>query len=247
MQSALIIRPEGKCEDTVNAFQQRGITAVGMPAIKIQSIDNNCRRLVQELLSSSPPDITIFTSTYAAQIVCKQMQGQLWPSITNLCVGQSTASVLDTLGIPNEIPQLATSEGLLSMPALQNVKDKGIALVKGVGGRTLLTQALSAIGAKVENFDCYERLPNIAVIEKIGQYEQPTDCVVATSGEIIELACNHLSSEWRLKPWVVVSQRTAEIARNNGINHVIVSPSAHIDNLYETCKNLLDNGVINDG
>jgi uroporphyrinogen-III synthase len=111
-----------------------------------------------------------------------------------------------------------------------------IAIIKGVGGRTLLKQRLSQLGASVTNFDCYERLPNLAVIEQLGQNEAKAECVVATSGELIELALMHLDDAWRLKTWVVVSERTAEIAREKGIEDVVVSPSARNEDLYTTCQ-----------
>jgi hypothetical protein len=62
------------------------------------------------------------------------------------------------------------------------------------------------------------------------QNKQQIDCVVATSGELIALAVQHLSNSWCQKPWIVVSERIAQI--------VVVSPSARNEDLYATYKTL---------
>ena len=241
MQSVLIIRPEGKCENTVKTFRENGIDAVGLPLIRIQPVEHPCAQLQKTLLSDTPPNVAIFTSTYAAQFVTESMQAHNWPKqMAVIAVGQSTASALSSTNTPITIPEQSTSEGLLELKDLQDVSNKRIAVVKGKGGRTLLTTSLNERNAIVENFDCYERLPNIAVVEKIRHYEDQVSCVVATSGELISLASKHLHPNWYRKPWVVVSERTAEVARNNGINNIVVSPSARNDDLYITCKKLLN-------
>ncbi len=239
MQSALIIRPDGKCQKTVEAFLKQGIKAFGLPLISVKAIEPVCYDVRHQLTSANGPDIVIFTSTYAAKFVIKAMQQQDWPETTNIiAIGEGTASTLITAGITVRTPDVASSEGLLNMNDLLDVSGMHIAIIKGVGGRTLLKQRLSQLGASVTNFDCYERLPNLAVIEQLGQNEAKAECVVATSGELIELALMHLDDAWRLKTWVVVSERTAEIAREKGIEDVVVSPSARNEDLYTTCQKL---------
>jgi uroporphyrinogen-III synthase len=239
VQSALIIRPDGKCQKTVEFFTHQGTQAVGLPLVNVIVQEADCQAFIAKLRSASCLDIAVFTSTYSASFVLEAMQGRSWPAdLTIIGIGSSTAAIFKSASIAATTPRVATSEGLLDMPELCDVAGKHIAIVKGVGGRTILAQQLKQRDAGVTEFDCYERLPNLAVVEQLRQNKQQIDCVVATSGELIALAVQHLSNSWCQKPWIVVSERIAQIARDKGIERVVVSPSARNEDLYATYKTL---------
>ncbi len=239
MLSALIIRPEGKCQQTVGMFTERGIEAHGLPLMTVEVIESTYSQVIGSLTSSNKPDIVIVTSTYAAQFLIDAMTRQDWSEqIKVICIGESTAAMFEPINVATQAPELATSEGLLSMDDLLDVKNKHIAIIKGVGGRTLLNQGLCERGAHVVHFDCYERLLNIAAVEQFSHNSEHVDCVVATSGELIDLAVTYLDDTWCLKTWVVVSDRTAQVARSKGIKDIVISPSARNLDLYSTCKKL---------
>lgn len=247
MKSALIIRPDGKCQKTVNMFVERGLNAHGAPLIDIAKRLAVCREVTSNLISSNPPDVVIFTSTYAAKFVIEAMREHDWPDNVNIItIGTSTAAMFTPIHIATQKPEVSTSEGLLNMDSLIDVKDKRLAIIKGMGGRKLLEQHLTQRGAHVSSFDCYERLLNIAAVEQLSQNKESADYVVATSGELIELALTYLGDSWRFKPWVVVSERTAQLARERGIKNIVISPSAHDKDLYMTCKKMMNSGVLHD-
>ncbi|HEY7904979.1 MAG TPA: uroporphyrinogen-III synthase [Casimicrobiaceae bacterium] len=85
-----------------------------------------------------------------------------WPAnVMALTPGPGSASALTDLGVPNVAFPSAQhdSEGLLAMPALQNVAGKRVAIFRGDGGRDLLGDTLRARGARVDYVSCYRRVP----------------------------------------------------------------------------------------
>ncbi|MEM1230353.1 MAG: uroporphyrinogen-III synthase [Pseudomonadota bacterium] len=81
---------------------------------------------------------------------------------TVIAVGARTAAVLAERGVHGSIPQVASSEGLLSGPlapwlAAPEAVAAPVALVSGYGGRTVLRDALRDAGLDVCCIEVYER------------------------------------------------------------------------------------------
>ena len=80
-------------------------------------------------------------------------------SIFFAAVGQATARELANFGVTAvTAPARFDSEALLALPEMQVVAGKRMIIFRGVGGRELLGEALTARGAVVEYAECYRRV-----------------------------------------------------------------------------------------
>lgn len=88
-------------------------------------------------------------------------------------VGPATARALAEVGIRAEVPDVASSEGLLARFETLPVDGAPILVVAGEDGRKDLRDVLTARGARVREHLCYRRLPassgvpNVATIDAV--------------------------------------------------------------------------------
>jgi uroporphyrinogen-III synthase len=138
---------------------------------------------IEALADPSPPgpfDWVIFLSEHAVHhgLPALVASGCL-SGAQILAVGSRTAVVLEHSGWTAEVPQEATSEGLLALPRLQRLAGQRILLVAGVGGRSLLEQTLTERGAAVLRFECYRRAAAAALDPAV----LACDVIVAASAD----------------------------------------------------------------
>ena len=75
-------------------------------------------------------------------------------------IGSATQrTLLDKLGIDAITPEpsFENSEGLLALESLTQIQGEQILILKGKGGRTLISETLRKRGAQVDSLDLYER------------------------------------------------------------------------------------------
>ncbi|MEP7705352.1 uroporphyrinogen-III synthase [Paraglaciecola sp. 25GB23A] len=238
--SFLIFRPQAKCLASVQAFEKAGIDAIACGLIDTQLDQLAIQALPQKISQVVAETLIIVTSTVAAE-QCVLYQA-LWPTqIQFFAVGQSTADILTHAGLTVIVPSEARSEGLLSLPQLTKVTNKQIIIVKGYGGRELLAETLSERGAIVREWALYKRvsLPNPFCTRQ--WHTEQIQCIIATSGEVIDAAFKHYAANWlKTKLWIVVSQRTAEIAQQHGITQIHISDNASDQALIHSAKRTLE-------
>lgn len=226
----LLLRPQSKCQVSANAFNAQGLPAVACGLIdtivddkaiaqlpnKISHLHNNAKSTIYVLV----------TSTVAAQ-QCVAMQHN-WPkSVCFFAVGASTARILQDVGIKVIVPTEARTEGLLALPQLNNVTNKSIIIMKGFGGRELLYDTLLARGAQVEEWEVYKRVKLSAPAFTQDWRPEQIRCIIATSGEVIQAAFDFFETSWlNTLNWIVVSQRTADIASKLGVTQIHISRDA---------------------
>lgn len=166
---------------------------------------------------------------------------QSWPdTLSYYGIGKSTAKDFQHLSsFPICYPEQGeTSEDLLELPALHQVKNKRILLLRGNGGRDLLATTLRQRGAIVDTCECYQRLfihypPEAFAL----QWEKAqVDTLVVTSGEMLQQLFDLVAEP--KKAWLlnchllVVSERLATIAKTLGWETVTVAESANNDALF---------------
>jgi len=103
-------------------------------------------------------DIAIFISANAVEYGVPAPQS--WPAqLRTFAPGPGTAAALAAAGIHDvAIPVVSfDSEGLLMLPALNQVTGRRIVIFRGEGGREVLGDTLAARGGAVEYVDCYRR------------------------------------------------------------------------------------------
>jgi uroporphyrinogen-III synthase len=112
--------------------------------------------------------------------------------------------------------------------------------MKGFGGRELLHDTLATRGAKVVEWEVYKRVKIDSPI--FTQNWQPAQirCIIATSGEVIQAAFDYFEASWlKTLNWIVVSQRTAEIASKLGVTQIEISLDASDQALIQCAQQLV--------
>jgi uroporphyrinogen-III synthase len=125
-----------------------------------------------------------------------------------------------------------SSEGLLAVPPLQNVRDQRVLIVKGEGGRDTLTTELTRRGAVVDELLCYRRsLPELPAGELAAKLTGlGINVILLSSGEGLANLQVLLSpaETTKLKHIVLIvpSQRVAQLAREAGFEHIVTAENA---------------------
>lgn len=239
----LLLRPQAKCQASAFAFNQAGLSTVACGLIDTVLDTNAISQLPAKIGSLSNHNETqiyvIVTSTVAAQ-QCVLMKNQ-WPQ--NACffaVGASTGEILTNAGYAVVVPQEARTEGLLALPQLNQVTDQHIVIMKGFGGRELLHDTLVNRGAKVAEWELYKRVSIQAPVSTQDWREEQISCIIATSGEVIQSAFHFFEMDWlKTLNWIVVSQRTADIASELGVTHINISRDASDQALIQCAQHFV--------
>ncbi len=229
----LITRPVQQQQSLQNAIQQCGGSVASLPLLTIEGIVDSevlqrARTLVQDL---DQFHIVIFISSNAVSFG-GDLIDDFWPQfpvgISVIAIGESTAQAASTRFACDVIrpTQGSDSEAVLALPALQGVRDKRIAIVRGRGGRELLASSLRERGARVDYIEVYERnASNVdpAALSVLVE-EQGIDAITVHSGEslnrLIAVSADNIDKV-TLIPLIVPSLRIADQAREAGFQQVI--------------------------
>jgi uroporphyrin-3 C-methyltransferase len=143
-------------------------------------------------------------------------------------VGSGTRRALEAQGFSDVVapPEGGDSEALLALQELQDVAGKQVLIVRGEGGRELLTDTLTARGATVEHFECYRRvLPRTDTAPVLSAWDRgEVDAVTVSSSEALDNLVELLgTARLASKPLFVNHPRVAERARKAGMTEVIVA------------------------
>ena len=143
-------------------------------------------------------------------------------------LGQATADALRRVGIDAvEVPQEATSEGLLALPGLRSLTSKQVGVITAPGGRGLLAERLRERGAKLAIAEVYARAParlNRGHVQRLlDAHGQGAVCV--TSAEALRNVLAALPDDARKVllgcTAVVSSIRLEAVAREAGFDTVV--------------------------
>lgn len=223
----LVTRTAGAGDALATLLRRHGATVYAAPLLQIEALPETAasRTLAQQL---DQFDAVIVTSRHAVQHGMPLLESfwPQWPAGVHwLAVGAATAHALQQFGVPAAAPADARSEGLLALPALQQVHGKRILLVTGDGGRGLLERELAARGATVQRLAGYRRIavatPPPALTDFVAAIttgQAPAGAALVTSVEALQ---NLLALAPRLRTapcrLVVASARIADAARAAGM------------------------------
>ena len=181
--SIVVTRPSRQNKFMCAQLAELGARPIAFPCIEISPVND-----IKLSQLNSPLDWVIFISTNAAQFgfpIYSKLDSYITANCQLAAVGASTAQALHEFGIhkvliPNATPD---SEGLLKLPELQDVDNQSILIIKGVGGRELLYEALKNRGANINSIDVYQRsLPKSANLESLSG---EIDLLLFTSNESV--------------------------------------------------------------
>lgn len=141
------------------------------------------------LLDLDRYDGIFFVSANAAQRGLDAV-ANAWPQwpwrLPAYAVGERTAEVLRDAGLDVVVPARPDSEGLLDLPALQDVAGRRFLLCRGDGGRELLPETLRGRGAVVDVLALYRRvLPAAAAVQWQALAPAMPDVVVLTTPDAL--------------------------------------------------------------
>ena len=172
-----------------------------------------------------------------------------WPLLaptnapTCYAVGPATAAALRALGVAPELaPGSGAAEQLLTLPSLQHLHGRHLAVVRGRDGLDTLPTTLAARGARVTLLEPYARLP-LSPAQLCAAWHAP-QCVVASSGDGVRalkaaadgadeaghdestVAAASLGAALRAAMLLVPSARVAALARSLGFTQVTTCDGA---------------------
>lgn len=236
----LLLRPRNKYLASTAKMNAAGIPTIGLALMDIVANQQVLQNLGTTLPLKAHNALAIFISTNAANLALQQIKK--WPQdLRILAVGQSTAEILTEAGVDAKFPTPANTEGLLAMDDLANVKGKTIYLFKGQGGREELALQLEARGAAVIPIELYKRKKLLPPEASEAWQKEHIQCIIATSGELVEAAFVQLDNDWlRSRPWIVASQRIADIVFKQGVSQQYVSENASDKAIIESARKFLE-------
>lgn len=239
----LITRPEPSGAELIAAIHAKGGEAFAAPLIEIgpgAELDVLGSRLHQ----LDENDLVFLLSKNAvwyADLTLKHAGLNWSDKLSYYGIGRSTGQYFEEItGSTIRWPENGeTSEALLSLPELQFLEGKRVLLLRGNGGRELLASTLRSRGAQVEYCECYTRYPVKYDKAEFNQKWVNADItdIVISSGQMLALL-NKLIAEntkewWFKRRLLVVSERIADQARQDGWQKVCVANSADNNALLE--------------
>lgn len=235
----LITRPAGKADHLLEALDGFSIGYLYQPVITTQMVQIKAKDL--KLLTEA--DMLVFVSLSAVHALEQQITPDLLRAPL-LAVGETTAAALQRwTGRPVLVPEDQRSEGLLSLPQLQQVTGQQVVVVRGNAGRELIKQTLSQRGALVRYVQSYSRIPlPLDGSQLCQQWQQQVRCIVATSNEILQRIFSLVPADqhgWLCQQhWILVSPRARDSALALGIvpAHIHLASSANDDALLDAIQ-----------
>lgn len=184
--SIVVTRPNTQNQTICSELTALGANPIAFPCIEINSYNNFNKLMLNKMLPNC--QLVIFISTNAVQFGFKAFPN-LIEQVANSCqfvaVGAATSQALNDQGIKQVLTPEDNfdSEELLKLPALQNVDQTSVLLIKGKGGRALISQTLENRGASVQSIDVYQRtLPKSVNLDALNT---KIDLILFTSSESV--------------------------------------------------------------
>lgn len=243
----MVTRPAHQAQHLVELIEGAGGQPFVYPLLAINPAEQttSLQKILQQI---DRYEILIFVSPNAVEFGLPLLDeyGGIPAQAQLACVGDGTRRHLQQKlhRRPDICPSHQfNSEGLLAMPALQDVQDMSILILRGQQGRELLAETLRERGAQVDYAEVYQRqipdLDNKPLRDALQSHA--IDIISITSGEALEnllqLAADTKQLALQL-PLVVINTRLAEQARALGFNNTLlvtseVSDAAILDCLHD--------------
>ena len=233
-QCIWLTRPPLQSDALEEALGKLGAVTFGLPLLAIRSVPPAGAALaaVEQL---DRYHLVVWVSSNAARAGMQAIAVQ-WPQypahLINIAVGPTTATVLEAEGLEVHYPrERMDSEGMLALPQLQAIQGKRVLIVRGRGGRELMSANLRERGAIVDYCELYVReLPEYsqAGLQAALQSHPPTAIVISSAEAMDNLKTLYQSwyPDWQDFPLHVVSQRLHDHATASGFRHVVTMDGA---------------------
>lgn len=159
-KTIVVTRPLAQAQNILGILEARLAKVVHFPVISICAADN-IKSAKQSFNKLADYQVIIFISANAVHYTMNITQelGINFEHSTLAAVGPATKTALENYGCKVTIVPSAgfTSEALLNDPALLNIAEQNIMIVRGRGGREHLRETLEARNAHVTYAEVYQR------------------------------------------------------------------------------------------
>lgn len=250
----LVIRPQRQDDQLLSMLENTGAQVTHTPVMAIEPIiespeiespEIKSQQIKRQILDIDNFHKAIFVSGNAADLAIEWID-KYWPmlpvGIEYFAVGESTAAQLKEADINALCPRgRQNSEALLQLEQLQQLENQRVIIFRGVGGREILAETLTARGARVEYCELYKRVVDSQQLALAQQ--QKADCLVAHSGELIQAMGEAEGTLFVDTAVVVPSERVAAIARELGYRRVISAENALPKSMLAAVSKALDTGI----
>jgi len=228
----VITRPVAESARIAELVRAAGGNPILFPGIEIVAVENTVPLL--DLIDRLDQfEIAIFVSPSAVNMAFDLIEPRraLPLALRIAAVGAGCVRALKRHGV-NEViapTERFDSEALLELPLLQDVRGKHVVIFRGVGGRELLADTLTARGAQVEYAECYRRAkPDLDPAPLFAAWERgELHAITATSSEalrnLFELVGTRGAAHFRNTPCFVSHPRIGEAARALGVTQVVLT------------------------
>ena len=225
----LVTRPAHQADVLVRLIETAGGEAVRLPTIEIVPAADPAA--LSALFDRLPEfDLAIFLSQNAVQQTLPLLRARgLPPALRLAAVGQGTQQALRAEGFENVLAPVERfdSEALLELLPRATVLGKNILIVRGSGGRKLLSEQLSVRGAHLSHADCYQRLPprHLDPLAQARLQHGEIDIISITSVEGLHNLYNLVGTAGRAQllstAVLTVSERQAQACRELGFRAAV--------------------------
>lgn len=236
----LLTRPPGSNEALAKALKEAGYEVEVLPLLAIEPLPERAQHK-HLVMNIDHYQHVICTSQHAARLLVEALD-QYWPQLPTginwYALGNTSASHLQRQGLSVICPQAGnTSEDLLKINELLNIRQQKILIVKGRGGRDHLANQLVARGAKVDSLELYQRVaiahPATTLHRLLLTWR--ADIAVLMSSETLsrfsalQSQCSTIEASSDLPPLKVIvpSERVAMAAEATGYQALIARSADH--------------------
>lgn len=239
-------------ERLVLPLQAAGYSVSNVPLLAIEPLTLQAQQK-QWLMDLDLFHRVVVISPSAADVLLEILE-DFWPQwpigVNWYTVGQGTKLRLAQAGIEAVCPEQGDkSEDLLLQPELQQLAGEKALLVKGLGGRDLLHDTLTARGAKVSVLPLYERVKPKLTPQQIEELLVGNHQVlVVTSGDALAQYVAFIKARFTDSPrlekqlnrcWLLVpSYRIEQQAREMGFSRVVNTDGAGSEAILAAIKAL---------
>jgi uroporphyrinogen-III synthase len=227
-RTVLVTRPREQATALTRAIEGAGGAAYVFPALAIEAVPHDALDIPQ----LAAVDVAIFISPNAARygIAAIRAHGGLSPGTAVFAVGPGTARELEAQGVAGVVtPAGQDSEAVLAVPQLAAPAGRRVLIVRGVGGRALLAETLTARGASVAFLECYRRVrPAADAAPLLARWRAGgVDAVTVTSAETLHNLAALLGEAGMplllRTPLFAPHEKIADAARRFGVSPVIAT------------------------
>lgn len=231
---------KGCFNDRPEVFIFVSINAVDYLQQALANADEQSRQMAHDVLSHSQL-MAVGQSTAKAL-------GQWLNLSLNQAVAKPKIATPEIVALDIATPEIETSEGLLQIDRLQHdaISGKKVAIVRGLGGRELLAEQLTARGAMVSYWQMYQRQAVKGCGETWWQQWQTwqIDTIVVTSVAIVEAIIKALPKNakpwWQQLKWICASPRIAAVIEHLDVpkNQIYVANGANNAAMLQQIKTI---------